>query len=34
MVKQEPTRWVVVDARQKWESVQEALRKAIGGKIK
>ena len=29
MVKQEPKRWVVVDAGQKWESVQEELRKVI-----
>lgn len=29
MVKQEPKRWVVVDASQKWESVQDELRKAI-----
>jgi len=34
MVKQEPDRWVVVDAGQKWESVQEDLRKVIEGKIK
>ena len=29
MVKQEPKRWVVVNAEQKWESVQEELRKVI-----
>ena len=29
MVKQEPNRWVVVDAEQQWESVQEELRKVI-----
>jgi dTMP kinase len=29
LVKQEPGRWVVVDAGQPWETVQEALRKAI-----
>jgi len=29
MVKQEPSRWVVVDAEQKWESVQEELSKVI-----
>jgi len=29
MVKEEPSRWVVVDAGQKWESVQQELRKVI-----
>ncbi|HRJ75406.1 MAG TPA: dTMP kinase [Anaerolineales bacterium] len=29
MVKQEPKRWVVVNSDQKWESVQEELRKVI-----
>lgn len=29
MVQQEPSRWVVVDAGQKWESVQEELRKVV-----
>jgi len=29
MVRQEPGRWMVVDAGQKWESVQEELRKVI-----
>ncbi len=29
LVKQEPGRWVVVDARQPWETVQEGLRGAI-----
>ena len=33
MVKQEPNRWVVVDAGQKWESVQEELRKVIEEKL-
>jgi dTMP kinase len=33
MVKQEPKRWVVVDAGQKWESVQEELRKVIERRI-
>ena len=33
MVKAEPNRWVVIDAEQKWEAVQEELRKAIEGKI-
>ncbi len=29
LVKQEPARWQVIDASQKWEGVQEALRKVI-----
>ena len=29
MVKSEPQRWVVVNSDQKWESVQEELRKVI-----
>ena len=29
MVRQEPKRWVVVDAEQKWQSVQEELRRMI-----
>lgn len=29
MVKQEPGRWVVIDAGREWESVQEELRKVI-----
>ena len=33
MVKAEPHRWVVVDAEQKWESVQEELRKVIEGRL-
>jgi dTMP kinase len=33
MVKQEPKRWVVVNAEQKWESVQEELRKVIIGRL-
>jgi dTMP kinase len=33
MVKQEPNRWAVVDAEQKWEAVQEELRKVIEGKL-
>jgi len=33
MFKQEPKRWVVVNAEQKWESVQEELRKVIEGRI-
>jgi dTMP kinase len=34
MVKQEPNRWVVVDAGREWESVQEELRKVIAGRLK
>ena len=34
MVKAEPSRWVVMDAEQRWESVQEELRKVIEGKLK
>jgi len=34
MVRQEPNRWVVVDSGQKWESVQEELRKVIEEKLK
>ena len=34
MVKQEPKRWVVVDASQSWEMVQEELRKIIEVKVK
>jgi dTMP kinase len=34
MVKQEPKRWVVVDAGQSWNEVQEELRKAIEVKVK
>lgn len=34
MVKQEPKRWVVVNSDQKWESVQEELRKVIVGRLK
>jgi dTMP kinase len=33
MVKQEPYRWVVVDSGQKWESVQDELRKVIVGRL-
>jgi dTMP kinase len=33
MVKTEPDRWVIVDAGQKWESVQEELRKVVVGKL-
>ena len=29
MARQEPGRWVVVDAGQKWESVQDGLRRVI-----
>lgn len=34
MVKAEPNRWVVVNSDQKWESVQEELKKVIIGKLK
>ena len=34
MVKQEPKRWIVLDASQSWEMVQENLRKVIGAKVK
>jgi dTMP kinase len=34
MVKQEPKRWVVVNSDQKWESVQEELRKVIVGRVR
>ena len=34
MVKQEPKRWIVVDASQSWEMVQEELRKIIEAKVK
>jgi dTMP kinase len=34
MAKQEPGRWVLVDASQPWETVQEALRNAIMKRIK
>ena len=34
MVKAEPSRWAVVDAGQKWEAVQDQLRKVILDKLK
>jgi thymidylate kinase len=34
MVKQEPSRWVVVDAGQKWDNVQEKLRQVIVERLK
>jgi len=34
MVKQEPNRWVVVNAGQEWETVQEELRIVILGRLK
>jgi len=34
MVQQEPKRWVVVDSSQKWETVQEELRRVIEGRLK
>ena len=33
MMKQEPNRWVVVNAEQQWEYVQEELRQVIEGRI-
>jgi len=33
MVKQEPHRWVVVDSSQKWDDVQDELRKVIQEKL-
>ena len=33
MVRQEPNRWVVVNAEQKWESVQEELRRVVEGRL-
>jgi len=33
MVKQEPNRWVVVNSEQKWDAVQEELRKVILEKL-
>jgi thymidylate kinase len=34
MVQAEPNRWSVVDAGQKWDDVQTALRKAILDRLK
>lgn len=34
IVKQEPSRWVVVDAGRDWKSVQEELRQVIIGRLK
>jgi len=34
LVKQEPDRWVVINSDQKWESVQEELRKVIVSRMK
>jgi len=34
MVKAEPNRWVVVDAGQKWDHVQDELRKVVVAKLK
>src|SRR5512138_1823202 len=34
MVKQEPLRWVVIDAGQKWDEVQAELRTVILGRLK
>lgn len=34
MVKAEPKRWIVIDAGQEWETVQEELKMAIQGRLK
>jgi dTMP kinase len=34
MVKAEPNRWVIVDAGQKWDNVQDELRKVVVAKLK
>jgi dTMP kinase len=34
MVRQEPNRWVVIDAGHKWDEVQEELRIVIMGRLK
>ncbi|HEY5159380.1 MAG TPA: hypothetical protein VII93_15575, partial [Anaerolineales bacterium] len=34
MVKQEPGRWVVVDAGRSWEKIQEELREIIFSRLK
>jgi len=34
MVKQEPRRWVVLDAEQGWDDVQAELRRVIEGRLK
>jgi dTMP kinase len=34
MVRQEPERWIVVDAMERWQEVQEKLRERIIGRIK
>jgi dTMP kinase len=34
MVKAEPNRWVVIDAGQKWDKVQDELRKVIEARLK
>ena len=33
MVRQEPARWVMVDAGQEWEAVQDSLRAAVLGRL-
>jgi dTMP kinase len=33
MVKAEPSRWVVVDAGQKWDAVQDELRMLVLGRL-
>lgn len=34
MVKQEPERWVVIDAGREWSAVQEELRRVVTGRLK
>lgn len=34
LAKQEPNRWVVVDAAQEWQAVQDELRQKIAGRLK
>lgn len=34
MVKQEPERWVVIDAGKEWSAVQEELRRVVTGRLK
>jgi thymidylate kinase len=33
MVRQEPKRWVMIDAGREWQSVQEELRKIISNRL-
>jgi dTMP kinase len=34
LVRQEPARWIIVDANQEWQAVQDGLRKVIEEKLK